>query len=341
MTDIHSHLLTLVFFLLLCALWLYWRYRRKRRLALAMRESIFRTLDLAREQFAPFSLKLVDKGAGKSGLSALLIDMDEAGLHMDVSDYVDEAWKGLPVDAYFHVESDNGPVFYLFRSALLDVKPDYGKARIILAAPRALRVEKKRRFQRMHPRKEAVRVIGVWPLDAGRPLPASTGDIGVPLTHYRPGMADEPVQVEDISASGLALRFPRARDIPGAEGRGPTTLDVGSQVLCLVVYVLDDARDRPIAFWCTGDVVNVREGLGRHQTRILGVEFTNWAVLEQGSSEIRWSHSSPTRGVKPILKWVEQMDRRQRVPWARQRNTADSPGDAPAGGQTHADTDTD
>ena len=45
---------------------------------------------------------------------------------------------------------------------------------------------------------------------------------------------------------------------------------------------------------------------------ILGVEFTNWAVLEQGKSEIHWFHSSTSRGVGPITQWVMRMDMEQR-----------------------------
>lgn len=298
-------LLSLAFFLLLCGLWLLWRHRRSQKQDSDKRGHIMAALEAAREQFATFNLRLITDTPGTSGLSAILVGMDARGLHLEVADYVDEAWKGLPVDAFFRVDGDDGPVFYVFRSLFLDISPDFGKARVVLAMPDHLRVEKKRHFVRMRPQEDAVRVIGVWPLAEGQALPASTADIGAPLSHATPGMKDKPVQVEDISASGLALRF------PGKESPELAAIGKGSHLLCLVVYVLDLTSDKPTAFWCTGEVVNERVSQGHPPARILGVEFTNWAVLEQGASEIHWSHSSPSRGVRPILQWVAEMDRKR------------------------------
>ena len=305
MTNTGELLLSLFFFLALCGAWLLWRMRRARRRASDRRVQIMTTLETAREQFATFNLRLISDTPGQSGLSAILLDMDERTLHLEVADYVDEAWKGLPVDAFFRVDEEDGPVFYVFRSLFLGISPDFGKARVTLALPDDLRVEKKRHFVRMRPQEDAVRVIGVWALPEGQALPRSTGEIGAPLSHATPGMKDKPVQVEDISASGLALRF------PGKESPALAAIGKGSHLLCLVVYVLDLNQNKPTAFWCTGEVVNERHGTGHPPARILGVEFTNWAVLDQGGSEIHWSHSSPSRGVKPILQWVERMDKKR------------------------------
>lgn len=305
MTNTGELLLSVFFFLALCGAWLLVRLRRERRRADDRRAQLLDTLETAREQFATFDLRLISDSPGTNGLSAILLDVDDRTLHLEVADYVDEAWKGLPVDAFFRVDGEDGPVFYVFRSVFLDISPDFGKARVAVALPETLRVEKKRHFIRVRPQEDAVRVIGVWALPEGLPLPRSTEEIGPPLTHAMPGMAEKPVQVEDISASGLALRF------PGREAGPLREIDKGSHLLCLVVYVLDCSQDKTTAFWCTGDVVNVRYSSGPPPARILGVEFTNWAVLEQGGSEIHWSHSSRTRGVRPILQWVERMDKKR------------------------------
>lgn len=45
---------------------------------------------------------------------------------------------------------------------------------------------------------------------------------------------------------------------------------------------------------------------------ILGVRFTNWAILEPGGTEISWFHCSPTHGVLPITQWVMYLDMVQR-----------------------------
>ena len=298
-------LLSLLFFLALCGLWLLWRVLRARRHASSRRDYIFAMLEMAREQFATFNLRLISDTPGSSGLSAILVDMDDATLHLEVADYVDEAWKGLPVDAYFRVDTEDGPIFFVFRSLFLDILPDFGKPRVAVALPDNLRVEKKRRFVRVRPQEEAVRVIGVWALPEGQTLPHSTAEIGAPLSHATPNMKDKPVQVEDISASGLALRF------PGKETEVLRAIGIGSHVLCLVVYVLDLHSDKTTPFWCTGEVMNERKSQEQPPARILGVEFTNWAILEPGSNEIHWSHSSPSRGIKPILRWVERMDRKR------------------------------
>lgn len=298
-------LLSLLFFLVLCGAWLLWRVLAARRRAGVRRDYIFTMLDAAREQFVTFNLRLISNVTGASGLSAIMLDMDEHSLQMEVADYVDEAWKGLPVDAFFSVDTEDGPIFFVFRSLFLEITPDFGKARVVLALPDHLRVEKKRRFMRVRPQEEAVRVIGVWALPEGQSLPRSTADIGAPLSHATPGMKEKPVQVEDISASGLALRF------PGKESETLRSIGVGSHLLCLVVYVLDLHSDKTTPFWCTAEVMNERKSQEQPPARILGVEFTNWAILEPGGNEIHWSHSSPSRGIKPILKWVEKMDRKR------------------------------
>jgi hypothetical protein len=41
------------------------------------------------------------------------------------------------------------------------------------------------------------------------------------------------------------------------------------------------------------------------------MQFTNWAVMEPGSTEIHWFHTSPTKGVGPITQWVMRIDRHQ------------------------------
>lgn len=303
--NIGDLLLSLFFFLTLCGGWLLWRLRREQRSANDKRNHIRTTLEAAREQFATFSLRLISDTPNTSGLAAILLDMDDRSLQLEVTDYVDKAWKDLPVDAFFRVHEKDGLVFYVFRSRFLGVTPDFGKARVTLALPDSLRVEKKRHFVRMQPQEDAVRVIGVWSLPKGKPLPHSTADIGAPCIHSMPGMKEKPVQMEDISAAGLALR------LPSHENETLRTISKGSHLLCLVVYVADHTQNKPTAFWCTGEVVNERHSAGNTPARILGVEFTNWAVLEQGGNEIHWSHCSPSRGVKPIRQWVERMDKKR------------------------------
>ncbi len=244
------------------------------------------------------------KRKSRAGFPALLQEIDEQSLLLDVADFVPRESEGQELEVYFKVETDSGPVFYVFRSRLLKIEPDYEHSRLSVSMPESLRVERKRRFLRVNAPTGSVRVIGIWPMRPGTSLPRATSEISAPLTHYRPGMTREPVQVEDISAGGLSLR------LDSKEALGADTVR-GAHLLCLLVH-LRESSARPVAFWCTGEIMNAREAAGARPARVIGLEFTNWAVLEEGSSEIHWVHSSPTRGAKPILQWVAEIERKRR-----------------------------
>lgn len=305
MSDMENYLLSALFFLLLCGLFYSIKLARKKKAMNAREGHVFRILGLAQSQYEMFNIKMNTPGVTRNGLSAMLHAIDQKGLQMTVQDYVTEDWEGKPVEVFFRTRNPEGPVFYVFSSKILKIHPDYENSTLVCQVPENLRVEKKRHFIRVQPQKSDIRVIGVWPMQAGQTLPSATNEIGTPLTHYRPGMPDEPVQVENISASGLALRFPY-----GENGKPAIELAKGAQLLCLVVYVHEET-DKPIAFWCTGEIMNSRIDDGPHKALVLGLEFTNWAVLEKGTSEIHWTHSSPTRGVRPIEQWVGILDKQK------------------------------
>ena len=172
--------------------------------------------------------------------------------------------------------------------------------------PKDIDAGQKRHFIRVKPPKDLVRVIGVWEMDPAKPMPRNTAEIGRPLLHYKSGMENELVQVADISATGMALRFPAE----SLEDK-PVDLNKGSQLLCLIIYQMSK-EDRVVTFWCTCDVLNIRMQKEPTPALVLGTEFSNWAVLEQGKADINWFHSTPKSGVSPITQWVMQMDIQQR-----------------------------
>ena len=302
MSEMENYILSALFFVLLCGLFYSIKLFRKKKQASAREGFIVKTLDLARSQFEIFDIKLDDAGPSRSGISALLTSLEGAKLEMSVQDYVPAEMQGQPIEVFFRTRTPDGPVFYTFSSKILHISPDHENSRLLCAMPQHLRVEKKRHFMRVPPPKNDIRAIGVWPMLPGQTLPSATGEIGAPLTHYRPGMTEEPVQIENISAAGLALRFPFGKD-----GKPAVEMEKGAQLLCLVIYG-HEKTVQPVAFWCTGEIMNARIDEGQHGALVLGLEFTNWAVLEKGASEIHWSHSSPTRGVKPIAQWVGQIE---------------------------------
>ncbi len=260
-------------FLLVCLHGRLQKIRQEKR----RRNVIRQMLQTAQEQNEIFDLKVLDNEVNKNGLSATLLHQDDVSLGMEVLTYVSREWTGTPVDVYFRVSLPEGSIFYKFRSAIRTVEAGREKSRISIAAPPDLEVGQKRNFIRIKPHKEAVRVIGVWSVDPGRPIPRTTAEIGRPVMHYKLGMRNEPVQVENVSATGMALRF----QMEDTETR-PVDLDKGSQLLCLVIYAMDKKGEKLVTFWCTCEVINSRTVEGLAPALILGVEFTNWAVLEQG-----------------------------------------------------------
>lgn len=304
MNEWENYLYILLAFLILALCVFLWRKKLQKKYASSRQKYLLQTLELAQKQFAEFNLKLPDAVGNQAGFSGLLEEFSSTELMLDVNGCVPDEWNKKIIEAYFRAQREEGPVFYAFNTHVEKVDSDYQNSHLTLAMPEELRIEKKRHFIRVKPDKDDIRVIGVWKIKPGKRLPRSTTEIGSPSTHYKPGMESEPVQVEDISGAGLALRF-SSENYEELEKEFPK----GIQILCLVVYVLEE-KEKPIAFWCTGEIMNSRIKSGTNPELILGLEFTNWAILESATSEIHWAHSSPSKGVKPMLQWVGQIEKK-------------------------------
>ncbi len=268
-------------------------------------EMIRHMLETAQEQNEIFDLNAEERHSHK-GLAGTLTKILGSQLELEILSYVSRELEGTPVEVFFRAMLPEGPAFFKFQSTVQQVKGSYEKSYIMLAMPKEIDAGQKRHFIRVKPPKDLVRVIGVWEMDPAKPIPRNTCEIGRPLLHYKAGMENELVQVADISATGMALRFPAE----SVEDK-PVDLDKGSQLLCLIIYQVNK-EDRVVTFWCTCDVLNVRMQKEPVPALVLGTEFSNWAVLEQGKSEINWFHSTPKSGVSPITQWVMQMDIQQR-----------------------------
>ena len=279
----------------------------QRQQQVARRKAIIRQmLETAQAQNEIFDINILDKGASHKGLAALLQYISPTSLGMEVLNYVSRELAGVTVEVYFRATLPEGATFYKFRSVIEGVEPSRKKSLLRLVSPEDLSTGQKRVFIRVKPPKDKVRVIGVWELNSSKPIPRNTAEISNPLLHYKRGMEIEPVQVENISATGMALRFPMEDlDIK------PVDLDKGSQLLCLIIYHMGK-DEKIVTFWCTCSVLHARVHEGPNPALVLGTEFTNWAVLEQGKSDINWFHSTPSRGVSPITQWVMHMDMEQR-----------------------------
>ena len=268
-------------------------------------DMIRRMLETAQEQNEIFDLNVEERHNHK-GLAGTLTHILPALLEVEILSFVSRELEGTPVEVYFRATLPEGPAFFKFRSTVQQVKGGYDKSFLLLTMPKEIDAGQKRHFIRVKPPKDLVRVIGVWEMDPAKPIPRNTAEIGKPLLHYKAGMENELVQVADISATGMALRFPAA----SLEDK-PVDLDKGSQLLCLIIYQVNK-EERVVTFWCTCDVLNVRMVKDPVPALVLGTEFSNWAVLEQGKADINWFHSTPKSGVSPITQWVMHMDIQQR-----------------------------
>ena len=268
-------------------------------------EMIRHMLETAQGQNEIFDLNAEERHSHK-GLAGTLTKILGSQLELEILSYVSRELEGTSVEVFFRAMLPEGPAFFKFHSTVQQVKGSYEKSYLLISMPKEIDAGQKRHFIRVKPPKDLVRVIGVWEMDPAKPIPRNTCEIGRPLLHYKAGMENELVQVADISATGMALRFP-AESLDDK----PVDLDKGSQLLCLIIYQVNK-EDRIVTFWCTCDVLNVRMQKEPVPALVLGTEFSNWAVLEQGKSEINWFHSTPKSGVSPITQWVMQMDIQQR-----------------------------
>lgn len=307
MTGKQLLLVIAVVLIILCTIVVIVQTRLQRQRQEARRKSIIRKLlETAQGQNEIFDINVLDKSAAHKGLAALLQTVSHTVLGLEVLGFLSQELTGMSVEVYFRATLPEGPSFYKFRSTILSIESGREKSRLQLASPEDLDAGQKRLFIRIKPPKEKVRVIGVWELDPSKPMPRNTAEINRPLLHYRRGMEKESIQVENISATGMALRFP----MEDLEIK-PVDLDKGSQLLCLIIYCMGK-EEKIVTFWCTCKVLHARIHEGTEPALVLGTEFTNWAVLEQGKSDIHWFHSLQSRGVSPITQWVMHMDMEQR-----------------------------
>lgn len=290
-----------VLFLLLCLIFLL-RWQKGRKASKRERMFIFNALEEARQQKALMDIKLRND-TDRTGLSAFLEAIDRGSLVMFVNGFVPDDWNKKLVEVFFRVTRPDGVIFYVFNSNVSKLVSGPKTSAINIAFPTHLRVEKKRHFIRVTPDPADVLMLAIWPVAPGKRLPRARSDMGAPELRWKSGDAEQHIQLENISGGGVALRLQA-----GTDGFLPFALEKGKQLICLLVYKPEPDTARPLIFWCSCEISNIRKN--GHAISI-GMEFTNWALQEQEEHEIHWIHSSPWQGAKPILKWVEAIDKHQ------------------------------
>lgn len=155
----------------------------------------------------------------------------------------------------------------------------------------------------MTPPDKSVRLLSLWSITPDQPMPLSLGQVDQPLLAAKRDDASPSLFLANISASGMAIGFPAAHeDVPL-----PVDLKRGSPLFCLLVFEMEG---KPVTFWSTCSVNNVRWSK-KEAAHLVGLEFTNWTVLQPGERSLKWLHASPAKGVPPILRWIESMGVRQ------------------------------
>ncbi|MBD5641273.1 MAG: PilZ domain-containing protein [Desulfovibrio sp.] len=278
-------------------IWLF-RWRNRKRALAEKRVFLKGVFDEAIRQKAPFDLKLKNS-QDQGGLSATLESISTATLNLQAQGIAGEQWNRQQIEVYLRVNQDGAPVFYVFESIVRNVVREGENSRLQIAIPAHLRVDKKRHFIRAMPPQEDILMLAVWAVAPGRRLPRSNTDLGKPLLAWKAGGSPASIRIENISGGGLALRCQVVH-----EDGVPAALEKGRQLICLLAY-RNEAGERVI-FWSTGEIMNARQN-GDGLT--VGLEFTNWAVQEPGSAEIRWKHSSPWQGAEPVLDWVKHLEK--------------------------------
>ena len=273
------------------------------------RDFIRRLLEAAQLQNAIFSINIEDKSVRYHTISCIFIDADGDSIKFEAIANISEDYHNEPIVVYYKFSAKDGVISYKFCSKIRNTLHFERSTILQVEFPEDIAPGERRLFHRIKPPKDRVRLIALWEQPRDKPLPKSTKEIGRPLVQYRYAEdsdagegADDVILVSDISASGIAVSLSMA-----ALGERPIYFNENELVLCLLAYC--KTADSPlIIYWSSCRICNVRD-VGKPLPRlILGMEFKDWALLQQGKSEIAWFHAKQEAGVSPMSQWVRQIE---------------------------------
>lgn len=269
---------------------------------------IHATLMEAQGQRQVFELH-VQNNSNKIIASTILQVIESDSLVFESLGHVSNLLIHVPVDVFFRVRDALTTNYYKCRCTILDVTAmSMNRVRVKVSMPNDFAEGQKRNFFRIKPSPESIRALLLWEQPLDKPMPRCTAEVGKPLFSFtnleqieEENQHEETLMpVEDISGSGIGLCIPKLDDID--------QIQTGMQILCLMVYKENESEKRNVKFWCIGKVVNIRDSATDKNLLVLGLEFSNWALMEPQQKEIHWFHNSPSNGVSPIIQWVRKMD---------------------------------
>ncbi|MBQ7586352.1 MAG: hypothetical protein IJU40_08910 [Desulfovibrionaceae bacterium] len=304
LSDYLIFLAIALFFLIILFIKIFIHFRHKKALR-EQQKNIHTILERAQIQNENFDLQLGDR-LNKNNYSSLLIEVNESSLVFNSLVHIPQDLLNNPAEFFFAVRTKGKKEFYKFRVKVLEVKYHKTITTLTVAKPKSLDIGQKRAFFRITPLPNTVKLLAIWLLDLDKPLPKTTSEVGTPLlscTWHRENQAEDinTLSVADISGSGIALHIPYDPDV------SPRIVK-DAQILCLLVYNESfNETEHLVNFCCTGHITNVRGDRNNKYDKIVGMEFTNWAILESSNSNITWFHQAKATGIGPILQWVTRM----------------------------------
>lgn len=264
---------------------------------------VMEQIERAHQQIETFDIQLGEREM-RTNYMSILKDVTPDFLTLSVSEYMSQIWLDKKVDIFFCVRRDGKRDFYKFRVPIVELTTKDQMTYVRVPTPSNLEIGQKRAFFRITPTPESIRVVAIWILYPDQPLPRSTVEIGDPFLSYTLKSSSKEnsfsLSVEDISGSGIAFRLQIKTD--------DERLVKGGQILCLLVY--NDSvneKEHLVNFCGVGRITNIRK-IVKDDSNVVGVEFTNWAILERGNKNINWFSQQKSAGIGPILSWVTKMD---------------------------------
>ncbi len=281
------------------------RFKQKKKNRQKHQSALLKMLEDAQLQNNIFEVNLQNPEIRYHTISCLLGKIGADTLEFEALNLLPSDLCHEEVDVFYRIFSKEGVTIRKFHSVIKEVRNTERQTVLVLHFPEEIGSGERRLFHRIEPPKDRVRVVALWPFKDDQSLPQKTNEVGQPLLHYRFGLDKEIIHVSDVSASGMAVQIA----ISALDG-SQQEFQKDAKILALLVYC--QSLDRPlIIYWSACKICNVRTQESPVPTLVLGMEFTNWALLERGKSEINWLATKQAAGVSPMSQWVMQMDRDQ------------------------------
>ncbi len=274
-------------------------------LALAQR-STFR-IEVLDGDFKGFTGEAVCNTAGKNNF--ILQIVDTFGAHQ---------WTNVPIRMFFPINQKGKISFYHFTCVAHESMRKSSFTELVLALPDAIEPGQNRESLRFSPPKDRVLALGMWILNASKPLPTHKKDLAKPqLTYTAKGNND--MGLDNISAGGMCVFIHERQMWERSKYMKP-----GAHLLFLVVLAnktkeapppkaeaeggKQEAKEAPVqnktmSFWLSCRVRALLHIEKENFWRVC-LQFDAWSLIEGEVSTIEWFPADSTKSVPPLSTWI-------------------------------------